>query len=89
MKNTQGLNVLTYEPQTSQYHKCWDCGAELRTAYVSERRQTSGGGHGDLYPQTYEGDFSFVPVHADRRVCRIEQKRRAKLNRFSGFDDIE
>lgn len=47
---------------------CYDCKTET-SEYVMEKRQTSGGGQGDLHPQVYEGDFTDVPVHADRRVC--------------------
>jgi hypothetical protein len=48
--------------------KCYDCGTETEDV-VMERRQVSGGGQGDFFPQVFANDFRDVPVHADRRAC--------------------
>jgi hypothetical protein len=63
---------------------CYDCKTKTDD-YVMERRQTSGGGQGEAYPQVFAGDFSSVPVHANRRECqaalqkRIDEEKRARI----------
>lgn len=47
---------------------CYDCHKVIKSGdEVFETRQTSGGGQGET--AVYSGDFSEVPVHADRRTC--------------------
>ena len=65
-----------------QIRKCYDCGTET-SDFVFEARQTSGPSHNDH--GTFAGDFTKVPVHANRRECeearlkRIDNEKRARI----------
>lgn len=70
------LQIATPEDiAKSRFRTCYDCQTETDD-YVVESRQTSGGGQGEFYPQVYEGDFSKVPVHANRRDCLAAQQEK-------------
>jgi hypothetical protein len=70
--------LRTATPQdikTANLRTCYDCKTETDD-YVLETRQTSGGGQGDN--SVYAGDFTKVPVHANRRDCQAAIAKREK-----------